>query len=594
MLITHCSATHTFMVSSVSLLTLLSSNSSASAKPISAPEKPRLVVIITVDQMRADLIDRFSHAFRKNSNGQDEGFLKLRADGVEFTNARTASAPTVTAAGHAALCTGTSAHKHGIIGNQIYDRAQKVDADSTFDLQAPLVVSPNTQLNDPLSKAPADGVSARNLKVPTLATALAKMSQGQSRSVSVSLKDRGAVYCAGENSVGTYWYEYKVGSMVSSSAFTKSLPVWVNEFNARLANNFSKTWTSTYSLQDMQTLLKDDALKSALTVRSLYSKRVGQGFPYTPPAAAVGARKFFELTPAASDALVDFALEAVRQERLGCASRKSTEACQPPRTPDLLTISFSSPDLVGHTFGGESPELMDIFINLNKSIERLTRALEEQHGKGQILYVISADHGVQPLPEVLQARGQKVERLMPDKVVSAVEDALRATHGEGPWIETISTAELYFNNDTLNKKKIPRETLIRTARTALLKINGIRDVLSAADLTNPDTLEKKLFARGHNPERSGDLKILTHAGWLWGNYVAANHGTAFDDDTRIPVIFSGWKIRKGHTNKKEIFADDVAPTILGLMGAAKTKHMTGRSLVNELKATPNSQTKSRK
>lgn len=553
---------------------------------MAAPQaQPRLVVLIVVDQMRADLIERFAPAFKKDSSGRATGFLQLRAQGVEFTQARTAGVPSVTAAGHAALCTGANPGRNGIVGNDFFDRNKREEIESTFDDGAKPVVTADLKKSDPLSNVPTSASSARLLKVPSLATALHSASRGTSRTVSLSLKDRGAVFCSGKNSVGTYWYDSVTGGMSSSTAFAKVLPGWVDDFNRRHVKIRKVDWTPIFSLQQMQQLLVDEKYKSALLVRSPLSKRFGQGLPYTFPQEkeqAAAARNFFQYTPAASDFLVDFAVESIRQERLGCRSRQQSKPCLQGVFPDLLTISFSTPDLVGHAFGGESPELMDSYVNLNRSLARLIDEVERLFGKDKVLFVLSADHGVQPLPEVLAAQGKKVERLKADVVVAALEAELSRLLGQGPWVETISTSQIYFNHGTMTSRNINPGRLFELAKGILLKTPGVRDVLGESEMIAGKSLEARLYLRGHDSTRSGDLKILTQPGWLWGNYNAANHGTAYDDDTRIPVIFSGWTVKKGRANNQEFFADDVAPTILGVLGHAVPSSMTGRSFAREV------------
>jgi hypothetical protein len=546
-------------------------------------KSPRLIVLIMVDQMRADLLGRFASAMRASNSGREEGLLQLQTTGSVFLQARTASAPSVTAAGHATLCTGTTPARHGVVGNSLYDRESKRNVEATFDPQARLVSTKQLLASDPLSNSPDEGKSARLRKTGSLSDVMHSLSGGGARTLSISLKDRGAIFCAGAGSSGTYWYEAKSGSMVSSTAFTPALPAWVDAFNLKSSQRAPQPWRPLFSIAQMQAYLVDPALRSALTVRSSFSQRFGAGFPYEMAASkGIGGRSFFELTPAANDFLVDFAIEGVRQERLGCASRSPVKTCRRGTFPDLLTVSFSTPDLVGHSFGGESPELMDVYVKLNKSVARLMRELDVRFGRQSVLYVVSSDHGVQTLPEVLRSRGVELGKLDKDEIMAAAESALRARFGEGQWIEAISTSEVYLRASTLEKFRVSRGDVASVLSNALTKIGGVRGVLSEADFTNAKTPEAGLFARGHDPQRSGDLKILTHAGWLWGSYVAANHGTAFDEDTRIPIIFSGWKIPRGKTINKDVFADDVVPTLLGILGHAAPTWMTGRSLEPEM------------
>ncbi|NBW82256.1 hypothetical protein EBR21_10935 [bacterium] len=228
--------------------------------------------------------------------------------------------------------------------------------------------------SDPLSNVPSSGSSARNLKVPSLAAAFDSFAAGQSRTLSISLKDRGAVFCAGKNSVGTYWFDSVTGGMSSSTAFTASLAAWVDDFNRRQTKNRKVDWTPIFSLQQMQQLLLDEKYKAALKVRSPLSNKFGQGLPYRFPQEkeqGASARSFFQYTPAASDFLVDFALESVRQERLGCSSREPSKSCSAGKFPDLLTISFSTPECI---WGRKSRADGHLFESQSKSCALHTRA----------------------------------------------------------------------------------------------------------------------------------------------------------------------------------------------------------------------------
>ena len=174
--------------------------------------RPRLIVFIIIDQMRSDLLDRFSDAFRKDSESNArEGLDRFEMEGTSFSAARTASAPTVTAAGHATLCSGTNAAKHGIVGNAFFDRSKRETVEAASDANSALVRTPGLLAGDPLSNVPSQGASERRMLVPNLADTLFEWNHS-SRIVSISLKDRGAVFCGGSNSRGVYWYDYKSGS----------------------------------------------------------------------------------------------------------------------------------------------------------------------------------------------------------------------------------------------------------------------------------------------------------------------------------------------------------------------------------------------
>ncbi|NBW80545.1 hypothetical protein EBR21_02215 [bacterium] len=192
-------------------------------------------------------------------------------------SARTASAPTVTAAGHATLCSGTNAAKHGIVGNAFFDRSKRETVEAASDANSALVRTPGLLAGDPLSNVPSQGASERRMLVPNLADTLFEWNHS-SRIVSISLKDRGAVFCGGSNSRGVYWYDYKSGSMVTSSRYATSLPSWVNQFNSNKGPDFSYTWVPKFSVDSLKILLKDEKYRRALTVRSSLSNRFGGGW----------------------------------------------------------------------------------------------------------------------------------------------------------------------------------------------------------------------------------------------------------------------------------------------------------------------------
>jgi len=548
------------------------------------PAKPRLVVLIIVDQMRADFLDRFSNAFKKNSSTKEsEGLQHFYERGTAFINARTASAPTVTAAGHATVCSGATASKHGIVANMFYDRARRELQETAVDSATKLIRTPGMLPKDPLSRVDMPGSSPSRLLTPNLADALHEWSGGLSRTVSVSIKNRGSVYCGGRHSAGVYWYDYQSGSMVTSSSYAQNLPEWVNQFNQNRSPNFNYTWKPSFSLPDLKSLVAEPHYRRALEVRSPLSQKFGSGFPYAYSSAeigAIGARKFFEYTPFASDYIVDFALEAQKQERLGCGEKQAVSGCSAPLFADLLTVSFSTPDLVGHGFGPESLEHFDIYLNLNKSVERLRKELESRLGSGSVLYVQTSDHGVQTLPEVSQkVKGKVGGRLSNTGVKAQLDEQLDVRFGAADWISEVVNGQVYFNPETIKSRRLTIDSLVGALKPHVRNLTGIRDILSATEVAQAATDEIGLYQRGFNSERSGDAIFLIAEGWLIEDSVAGNHGTSNEDDTRIPMVFAGWRIPK-QTQNAPVQADDIAPTILSLLEANKQTFMTGTSLSN--------------
>jgi arylsulfatase A-like enzyme len=549
-------------------------------------KRPRLVLLVTIDQMRADTLEHYTAALKKTANNKTEGLLALKEQGTWFSLGYTAGAPTVTAPGHASLCTGVNPAKHGIVGNDIFDPQSQRGVASTSDDTVSNVLTPGLLPDDPLSRVKEQSSSPRRLKTPTLADTLHEWSKGKSKTIALSLKDRGAVYCGGKKAAGVYWYDYKSGSMGSSTAFTSSLPKWVNDFNTQRRSQFPTRWAPILSVEEMQNLLPNEEKRKAFLVRSPISQWFGTGFPYefkNENGNTLVARQRFQYTPEASNSLVDLALEAVKQERLGCSSRKPNTPCHTPEFPDLLTISFSSTDLVGHAFGPDSPELMDIYLNLNRSVERLKNELHKTLGEKSILFVYSSDHGVQPMPEVSQSRGTLAGRMVSKDTKADLEKALREKWGEGPWIADLVTGEIHFRQETFEKNKKSTSEALILLKDYLKKVKGVRGLLTRSEILAAANPEAEHYKRGHDPKRSGEAVILLEKGWQLDSRNAATHATAFDDDTRIPIVFSGWNVRAGFEIKDDARADDVAPTILELVGAKKAPFMTGRSFAERIR-----------
>jgi hypothetical protein len=532
--------------------------------------------------MRADFLDRFANAFKRNSlNSESEGLDRFKTLGTRFSMARTASAPTVTAAGHATVCSGSHAAVHGIVANSYFDRDTGMNVESAADPTTGIVRTPGLLPNDPLSKIETIGSSDKKLLVPNLADSFFDGSAKTSRVVSISIKDRGSVFCGGSNSSGVYWYDYQSGSMVTSTRYTSALPEWVNQFNRNQKPDFNYIWKPSASLQIFKSYLSDSKYSKALEIRSPLSGKFGGGFPYSYSSSeigALGARKFFEYTPFASEHIVSFALKAQENERLGCASRTASEPCKRPNTPDLLTISFSTPDLVGHGFGPESLEHFDIYLNLNKSIERLRSELENRLGSGTVLFVQTSDHGVQMMPEVTSATsGAAAGRVSLQGIKSSMEEFLNHTFGGGTWIDAVVNGEIYLNLETLKQNKKTGREVFEKLKEYSIQEKGLRGVLGRDEILSGGSEEIELIRRGHNAKRSGDGILLLEKGWLVDNSVAGNHGTTNDDDTRIPLVFYGWKIPAGKEIKTPVIASDIAPTILELIGVKKGMQMTGNS-----------------
>jgi arylsulfatase A-like enzyme len=244
--------------------------------------------------------------------------------------------------------------------------------------------------------------------------------------------------------------------------------------------------------------------------------------------------------------------------------------------PDVLTISFSTTDLVGHAFGPDSPELMDIFLNLNKSVSRLMKELDSKFKRDEVLYIVSADHGVQSAPEVLARAGRTGGRFNPSESVKSLEAQLVKIWGQGPWINAIVTGEIHFNEAVFNRNKKKFSEAVELLNKAP-KIMGIHKFILLDPKLTEGQKTLSLYHKGLYPERSGQVLIQFNEGWTLDPWNVASHGTAHPDDVRIPLIFSGWRVRSGVRLKTAASADDAVPTVLSGLGLKLPKNVTGQS-----------------
>ena len=494
--------------------------------PVSETRTPKLVVAIVVDQFRYDYLTRF----RADYTG---GLKRLLDQGAVFTNARHEHVPTVTAVGHSTFLSGAPPAMSGIVGNQWWDRTTRKEVTSVSDESTKLLGGQGV------------GSSPRRLLQSTVGDEL-KLSGKGGKVIGVSIKDRGAILPSGHMADGAYWFDGGSGNFVSSSYYFEKLPEWVAEFDhTRPADH--------YAGQDW----------------------MGHK---TPAAAGPPLYNQLEATPFGNELIEQFAVRALQAENLGQSGKI-----------DLLTVSYSSNDYVGHLLGPDSPEVHDMAIRVDKLIGELIRAAEAQAGAGNVLVVLTADHGVAPVPEVNQARKMPGGRVDVPQQRAAVERALSTRFGAGAWIDYVSEAGIFLNPGTIAARKIDEADVEKIAADALRALPYIFRVYTRTQLLNGAILEDQVGQRvrnGFNAARSGDLIILTDPYWvplgLGGAPTGTNHGTPFDYDAHVPILFLGPQVRPGRYNRN-VAASDIAPTLATLLGIETPSGSVGSVLEEMLK-----------
>jgi predicted AlkP superfamily pyrophosphatase or phosphodiesterase len=484
-----------------------------------APKKPKLVVAIVIDQFRYDYLTRF----RQEYTG---GLNRLLNKGAVFTNARYIHMPVITAPGHATVLTGATPSISGITANDWFDREEGQHVTSVSDGQ--------TQL---LGGGVAAGSSPKRLLVSTVGDELKMAAGGKSRIIGISLKDRAAILPAGHMADGAFWFDPKTGNFVSSTYYFPQLPGWAKDFNAgRRADKYANvTW-------------------------------LGHKMPE-------GGDKLFaaiDASPFGNELIEQFAERALQAEQLG--RRESI---------DLLAVSFSSNDFVGHEYGPDSPEVHDVSVRTDRLLDTFLQAVERQVGADNVLVVFTADHGVAPVPEVNAQRKMPGGRIDPTVVKARVQAALVAKYGAGEWVAGNWSQSYYLDQGLIARKKLDLAEVQREGARAIAGIPHIFRVYTQAEMVKGEGLADELtrrVANGFHVRRGPDIEFVPDPYYVViVNKTGTSHGTPFSYDTHVPVIFMGAGIRPGRY-QASIAVNDIAPTLAAILEIETPSGSVGRVL----------------
>ncbi|MDP8981409.1 MAG: alkaline phosphatase family protein [Acidobacteriota bacterium] len=501
------------------------------APPARPPRQPKLVLAIVVDQFRYDYLTRF----RKDYTA---GFARMLDRGAVFTDAHYIHVPTVTAVGHSTFLSGAPPSLSGIIANDWFDRETGKRVTSVSD--------PAVKL---LGGSPGRGASSpRRLLVSTLGDEL-KMSGKASKVIGISIKDRSAILPAGRMADAAYWYDDAANTWVSSTWYFEDLPQWVKDLNTgRPAAKFAGVAWKPFA-----------------------------GAPDAPPFCIFGTDpcKTIENTPFGNEILEEFAERAIASERLGQHS-----------ATDLLAVSFSANDYVGHRTGPDSPEVRDISIRTDRTLGKLLDFVDARLGPGNTLVILTADHGVAPIPEVNQARKMPGGWLSSRELSQVLLDALTKKYGPGSWLAPgLGSWGIYLNLELIHEKKLEEADVERTGAEALRAVPHIlrvytRTQLLSGQLPNDDV--SRGVRIGFFAQRSANLFLVGEPYYVFGEPgVRTSHGSPFNYDTHVPVIFMGPRIKPGNYHAK-IAVNDIAPTLATILGVESPSGSIGRVLTELL------------
>ncbi len=497
-----------------------------------APKKPKLILAIVIDQFRFDYLTRF----RSDYKG---GLARLLDHGAVFTSAYYEHFPPVTAIGHSTILSGATPSISGIVGNEWLDRESGKEVTSVSDDGAKIL---GGKTGDPAA-------SPRRLLVSTVSDQLKMANNNQTKSIGISIKDRSAILPVGRMANGAFWFDPACGNFVSSNYYFDAMPAWAAKYNSdRKVDKFlGKVW------------LPFDAKPGAAAYTVL---------PTQP------GKEFYdalERTPYGNEIIEQFAEAALEGEQLG-------------RGPaiDLLSVSFSSNDRIGHTLGPDDPQIRDIAVQTDRLIGQLIHFAESKAGAGNVLVILTADHGVSPVPAVSAQRHLSAGFIKPDTIATTLQSALTAKYGAGDWIQMKKGYEIIYLNHGLIASKILNEADVQnTAAAALRTIPHIARVYTRSQLLRGELLDDVIdqrIRRGFHVARSADLFVVLDPFYLIQNTATGtSHISPYNYDTHVPVIFLGPGIKPGRYNAK-IAVNDIAPTLANLLDIEAPNGSVGRVL----------------
>ncbi|MFN0111111.1 MAG: alkaline phosphatase family protein [Blastocatellia bacterium] len=520
-----------------------------------SPKKVRLVVGITIDQFRADYLNRFADQFGEG------GFKRLLDGGAVFTNANYIHTPTYTACGHSTMMTGATPSMSGIIGNEWYDRAAGKRVSSVSDDKTKLVGGKE-----------GSGMSPHRLLGSTIGDEMKLATAGQAKVIGLSYKDRSAILPVGKRPDAAYWFDGSTGNFVTSTYYRNELPDWMKAFNRdnHSFSYFGKKWEKLLPESEYARSAPDDAPyeKSPFGTKFPYTLNGGEDKPGT---------KFinqFEASPMANDHLVNLAKAAIENEKLGADD-----------VTDMLAISFSANDLLGHAMGPYSQEVQDMTLRTDRTLAELFSYLDKKIGMDQVVIVLTADHGVAPVPEQVQKLGYG-GRVEAKPIGDSVTAALNQRFGEEKWVIQTINGNVYLDESAIERRKLDAAEVESIAAQAVTKLKGINMVFTRSDIITgrlPNNAIARSVANGFHAQRNGNLVIVTEPFFFVGESATTTHGSPYKYDTHVPVIFLGAGIAAGSFHSVSSPAD-IAPTLAALLKLETPSNSVGRILTEAFKA----------
>jgi len=519
------------------------------------PVKPKLFVLVVFDQLRGDYLARWRDCF-----GPD-GFRRLEREGTWFTNCHYPYAGTQTGPGHASLSTGCSADRHGIVANDWFERAEGATVHCTTSIRYQNVYSvpPSPEPQKTPAKAddadkgkepkPTGAGCPDRLLVPTFADALKEATGGRSRVVSASLKDRSAILLGGHKPDACYWFSSRAGAFATSTYYRDRPAAWVTAFNRdRPADRwFGLEWNRLRCDLDYCALSgPDDVAVEGTGVAKLQ----GRTFPHPMHAGLKEpGREYYDTvytSPFGNQLLLDLVLRALDEEDLGRHD-----------VPDFLGVSFPANDPIGHLYGPDSQEVLDVTLRSDLIMRDFLAALDRRLGAGTYVLALSADHGVCPFPEVSAARGIDAKRLDPKAMMLDAPKHLNSVFGvtddNAVWFEKELFPWFYLNRKMIAARGLSEAAVADALADWLRKQPWAMAAYTRQQLSGPLPSSDQLGIMMRNSfrrERSGDVAVIMKPYYLaYSTKTGTGHNSPHSYDTHVPLIVAGPGIPAGRSDE---------------------------------------------
>ena len=537
------------VISFLSMALLGCGTASAQQSNTAAIERPKLVVGIVVDQMRWDYLYRYQKRYT------DGGFKRLLGEGFSCENTMIPYVPSVTAIGHTCIYTGSVPSIHGIAGNNFVKEGKKVYC-TDDDSVKPVGTTSEAGLMSP-----------RNLWASTIGDEMKIASNGRAKVVGVALKDRASILPAGHNPDGAFWFDDQTGCFITSSYYMDRLPKWVEAFNG-------KRLPEQYLSQKWNTLYPKNTYAESTTDENEYENGIREGVKATLPLNLPELYKKYGYgiirnTPFGNSLTLDMAKAAIDGEQLGADDET-----------DLLAVSCSSTDYIGHQVGTHAIETEDTYLRLDKAIADFLAYLDSKVGKGNYLVFLSADHGAMNNAAFLQDRHIPAGSWDASATAKKLNHVLAKEYPEaGDIVKTVMNYQVFFNRDVIKSKQLDFDKIKQTVVNVLKEDPNVLyacDMAKASTESIPEEVKFRII-NGYNRERSGDVVIILKPNFYAHGMKGTDHGAWNSYDTHIPLVFMGWGIKHGATTK-QTYMTDIAPTIAAMLHVQAPNGCVGKAI----------------